>query len=126
MTTTETGKALVLAIGARYTARVSAIEAEAIAQANAEADAIFDDPGVNATILAYFDERRNADRVEAVAAERARIRAAVEGVPECPCGHGDDEHVHYCFHEERTGSCSCDAEYVDRAAVLAIIDGREP
>jgi len=30
---------------------------------------------------------------------------------ECPCGHDDSEHVHYCSHETETGSCSCDAEY---------------
>lgn len=65
------------------------------------------------------------------------------------CGHDDNEHVHYCSHDERTGSCDCNAEYarvvtpanlrmaigtlpalesngpvewIDRAAVLRLID----
>lgn len=27
------------------------------------------------------------------------------------CGHDQMEHVHYCSHEEETGSCDCNAEY---------------
>jgi hypothetical protein len=29
----------------------------------------------------------------------------------CPCGHDDDEHVHYCSHDD-TSICPCNAEYV--------------
>lgn len=29
----------------------------------------------------------------------------------CPCGHTDNEHVHYCSADVDRGTCSCNVEY---------------
>jgi len=33
---------------------------------------------------------------------------------ECPCGHEEDNHVHYCPEESKEGSCSCTEDYIRR------------
>ena len=118
--TTEAGKRLLhllheLQPGSSYSKLIAAIEAEAVARANAEADAILDEPGVEAAMLAYFDEKRAADRAAAVAVERAAIRAAV-----------------VVWRKRNVRLPEEGADSLDAAAatladeLLAIIDGREP
>jgi len=54
-------------------AAVTAIEAEAVANRDAEADAILDQPDIQAAMKAYFAKKDAKLVAEAVAAERARI-----------------------------------------------------
>jgi hypothetical protein len=44
----------------------------------------------------------------------AALRAATPDSAEpddCPCGHDDSQHVHYCSVETDGGDCPCNAEY---------------
>ena len=35
---------------------------------------------------------------------------------DCPCGHDESDHVHYCSADMEQGSCDCAEEYVRLAA----------
>ena len=42
---------------------------------------------------------------------------ALREVPDCPCGHDESDHVHYCSADMEQGSCDCAEEYVRLAAI---------
>lgn len=35
-----------------------------------------------------------------------------DALTDCPCGHSEDQHVHYCSVDTDAGPCGCDVEYV--------------
>lgn len=85
-----------------------------------EALAIAHDRQPYPTAWAYEQACRARDKWQAKAERMGTLKeppnnAKVwDSVPtdDCPCGHDDTEHVHYCSHELTTGSCPCNEEYI--------------
>lgn len=48
---------------------------------------------------------------------KAQYAALAEATAlDCPCGHDESDHVHYCSADMEQGSCDCAEEYVRLAA----------